>query len=175
MSGVSEDIKVLKKFEELGMVTLCNGDVTILNWEKRQLSEATKRVRDYRRKQASNANVTKGNANVTTEEKRVEESRREENRIEESNRGISPSQFAESFFNLKEKYIELLEEFSKGRDAPELEREFKKFILYWTEPNKSGTKQRWQQENTFEVKRRLYTWLERSKNYSQGKRFTAII
>lgn len=41
--------------------------------------------------------------------------------------------------------------------------EMKKFIIYWTEPNKSGTKVRWQLEKTFDVKRRIYTWLSRAK------------
>jgi hypothetical protein len=36
--------------------------------------------------------------------------------------------------------------------------EVKKFLSYWTEPNKSGTKQRWEMQSTFEVSRRLATW-----------------
>jgi hypothetical protein len=36
--------------------------------------------------------------------------------------------------------------------------EIKKFFLYWTEPNKSRTKLRWEMEKTWETKRRLGTW-----------------
>ena len=32
------------------------------------------------------------------------------------------------------------------------------FIAYWTEPNKSGTKMRFEMEKTWELKRRLSRW-----------------
>lgn len=73
MSGVTEDISVIKKFEEMDMIEVCNGNVTLRNWLKRQLSESIIRVRDHRMKQ-------KCNGNVTTEENRIEENRIEENR-----------------------------------------------------------------------------------------------
>jgi len=41
--------------------------------------------------------------------------------------------------------------------------ELKKFDNYWTELNKSWTKQRWEQQKTFEVQRRLATWLWNKK------------
>jgi len=40
--------------------------------------------------------------------------------------------------------------------------EIDKFISYWTELNKSGTKERWELQQTFDVKRRLQTWLSRA-------------
>lgn len=46
----------------------------------------------------------------------------------------------------------------KGIDKNLVENELSKFISYWTELNHSGTKQRWQLEKTFEVKKRLTTW-----------------
>ncbi len=48
---------------------------------------------------------------------------------------------------------------------PTLWREVQAFTLYWTERSKNGKKQRWQLERTFEVDRRLLTWLRRA---SQG-------
>jgi hypothetical protein len=45
--------------------------------------------------------------------------------------------------------------------------ELDKFISYWTELNKSGTKQRWELEKTFEVQKRLLTWFRRA-NKSTG-------
>lgn len=77
----------------------------------------------------------------------------------------TPSQIAKDFFDQGASYYEYLELFCANKDGPAVEREFQKFILYWTEPNKTGKKLRWEQEKTFEVKRRLVTWLERSKNY----------
>jgi hypothetical protein len=60
-SGISpvenQDLKVLDKFQELGMIDLCNGVVTVKNWNKRQRSEGYERVKAFRQRQ-SNANVT---------------------------------------------------------------------------------------------------------------------
>jgi len=44
--------------------------------------------------------------------------------------------------------------------------ELSKFDSYWTELNKSWTQQRWQQQKTFEVQRRLATWLNNNKTKS---------
>lgn len=46
----------------------------------------------------------------------------------------------------------------KGMNKDLVESELSKFISYWTELNHSGTKQRWELEKTFEVKKRLTTW-----------------
>jgi hypothetical protein len=55
LSGVSMDERgILDKFVELGMIRLSNGNVTLLNWTKRQYSEGWERVKRYR----SNAKVT---------------------------------------------------------------------------------------------------------------------
>lgn len=41
-------------------------------------------------------------------------------------------------------------------------REIKKFILFWSEPSKSGRKQRWEMQPTFDVKRRVRTWMNKA-------------
>ncbi len=79
----------------------------------------------------------------------------------------TPSQIAKSFFKGTEDYLSLLSIFSLGNNKEIIEREFKKFVLYWTELNKSGTKQRWETERTFEVKKRLYTWMNRVKEFNK--------
>lgn len=43
------------------------------------------------------------------------------------------------------------------------------FYSYWTEPNKSKTKMRWELEKAFEISRRLSTWAQRDKNFSNNK------
>ena len=53
-----------------------------------------------------------------------------------------------------------------GAADEEAELEIKKFVLYWTEPNSTGKKLRWQMQKTFDVKRRLATWLMNSKKFS---------
>jgi uncharacterized protein YdaU (DUF1376 family) len=42
-----------------------------------------------------------------------------------------------------------------------------KFVSYWTEKNKSGTKMRYELEKTFEITRRLATWA--SRDYDNNK------
>ena len=65
---------------------------------------------------------------------------------EEISDEISPAQKAREFFKKIES--ENLEETA----------ERKKFYNYWTEKNKSGTKERWELEKTFDVDRRFATW-----------------
>lgn len=42
------------------------------------------------------------------------------------------------------------------------------FYLYWTEPNKSNTKVRWELEKTWSLPRRLSTWAGNDKNFKKG-------
>ena len=46
-------------------------------------------------------------------------------------------------------------------------KELYSFKSYWTERNKSGTKQRWEMERTFELKRRLGTWFRNAGKFNQ--------
>lgn len=80
----------------------------------------------------------------------------------------TPSQIAREFFDKGEVYEKALTEFSQAGDPAYIENEFKKFWVYWTEPNKSGTKVRWQQEPTFEIRRRLVTWFDRSRSFNKS-------
>lgn len=86
----------------------------------------------------------------------------------------SPSEVARSFFEGGEHYTSVVELLKQKIPTDVVDREVGKFILYWTEPNKSGTKVRWEQQPTFEVKRRLRTWFERVSDKKQGKKRTMI-
>lgn len=100
-------------------------------------------------------------------EKKVKESKVNNNIIEREEDKSSPSQTSKQFFDNQdeqERIIGLLE--AKGYNQPIIVREITKFISYWTEPNKSGSKQRWQMEKTFEIGRRLATWFSRVKEFS---------
>lgn len=71
----------------------------------------------------------------------------------------TPKEFSEQFFqdlDLQEKTIISLTEV--GMPEEFVRKEIIKFTNYWTERNKSGTKQRWETEKTFEISRRLNTW-----------------
>lgn len=88
----------------------------------------------------------------------------------------TPAEEAKAFFEGGLEFESILLEFSSKSEVPHdlIYREFKKFILYWTEKNKSGTKQRWEMQKTFEVKRRLSTWLGKMKDFS-NKNETKIL
>lgn len=100
----------------------------------------------------------------TTKNVSLEENRKEENRKEENN---TPAQEARTFF--EGEFEPVLKEFiEKTHSPPELlHNEFSKFILYWTEKNKSGTKQKWELQKTFEIRRRLATWLGNVRQFSK--------
>ena len=49
-----------------------------------------------------------------------------------------------------------------------------KFVAYWTEPNKSNTKFRYELEKTWDLQRRLNTWVERENKYTFAKPNTPI-
>lgn len=78
----------------------------------------------------------------------------------------TPGQYARKFFTGDQTVIEELVQsllsatHGKGEDA--IKAEMRKFYSYWSEPNKSGTKVKWELERTFDVKRRLYTWMSRA-------------
>jgi len=44
------------------------------------------------------------------------------------------------------------------------------FIDYWTEPNRSKTKLRYELEKTFDIARRLKTWAKRQKQYNKKEK-----
>lgn len=130
--------------------------ITILNWEKYQKSDTKSDNKATTKRQQSDTNNNDNNDN-------------NDNNIREVEIYQTPSQEARKFFNLESD--EIFNEFKEKTQISEeiLKKEFQKFILYWTERNKSGTKQRWEQQNTFEVRRRLSTWLNNIKNFSNKK------
>ena len=48
------------------------------------------------------------------------------------------------------------------------------FYDYWSEPNKSKTKERWQLQPTFEIGRRLKTWAKREKSFNKKQTMSKI-
>lgn len=73
----------------------------------------------------------------------------------------TPTRFNNSFFEGESRYFEVREELVSKLPEAVVDTELKKFVLYWTEPNKSGTRTRWEQQPTFDVKRRITTWFSR--------------
>lgn len=85
----------------------------------------------------------------------------------------TPSSIARKFFDEQEMREQVIQRFKeKGMDEEFVRVEIDKFVLYWTEPTKSGKKQLWETKKTFEVRRRIVTWFNNSKqinNYSKPK------
>lgn len=87
----------------------------------------------------------------------------------------TPSQETKLFFTDVEKQEEVLTHLKeKGIEEQLARREISKFISYWTEPTKSGNKQRWELEKAFEITRRLGTWFSRINNFNKQKTITSI-
>jgi hypothetical protein len=161
----TETLGVLKKFEKLKMVTISNDVVTVKNWAKRQTSESYDRVKRFREKRFSNAEVT------TDKEEDIDKNRKEEER----EIGISPKEITKEFFTSTEKQEDVVSQLvGKGLHEIFVRREIKKFISYWVELNASGKKQRWETEKTFEVMRRLAKWFSNAEKWSDKKGKTII-
>jgi hypothetical protein len=90
------------------------------------------------------------------------------------NRGeATPRDLAQSFFkdaDIQNKIIATLIE--KGIDESTARQEIKKFIGYWTESNGAGTRQRWQLQQTFDVRRRLATWFGNVSKFERSSKRT---
>jgi len=77
----------------------------------------------------------------------------------------TPAEKMKEFIKNPEGAIKVLVE--KGINEELVKSEIKKFISYWTELNKSGTKQRWEKQETFEVGHRLATWFNNIKSFNK--------
>ncbi len=73
LSGIHDHpTGILQKFEDLAMIRFCNGNVTLLNWQKRQYSEGYFRVKQFRKR------ISNAQDNDRREEKRIDKKRKEE-------------------------------------------------------------------------------------------------
>lgn len=87
----------------------------------------------------------------------------------EGEKTITPSEKMKDFIanpETQEKTIALLKENGLSDEAARAQ--IRKFISYWTEPSKSGTKQKWEIQETFDVGRRLSTWFSNMDKFSGG-------
>jgi hypothetical protein len=114
------------------------------------------------------------NESVTLPLHRIDKVRLDKDRIDKIRGEETPSQKMESFVLSSEENSPQFQELvvsieARGVPREIAESELRKFISYWTEKNKSGTKQRWQMQETFEVQRRLATWFSKVKEFNQNK------
>ena len=97
---------------------------------------------------------------------------KEEKEIKNREGKSPPSQIARKFFSDKELQKQVIQKISEkyNADLNVVTREIGKFVDYWTELNKSGTRQKWETQNTFEVDRRIKRWLENIKDFQKAER-----
>lgn len=84
----------------------------------------------------------------------------------ESEVAKSPAEKASAFAERELKFKRECEKFASIYGQQMIER----FYLYWSEPNKSKSKMRWEMEKTWDLGRRLNTWAIRSGFIPQDKK-----
>jgi len=99
------------------------------------------------------SNSEQSTESSTQKERKEKESKEKESKKEKE---PTPAQKARRFFK------EIDEQNLPDDD------ERKKFYNYWTELSKSGKKQRWELEKTFDVKRRWDTWQDRASKFNNS-------
>lgn len=135
--------------ESLGIISSNNGETfnkQLLNFsEKYQIKKEknAKKISEWREKQPDTKNVT-GYEPVRNSPK-VKESKVKVYKEESKKEMLSKIQ--EEFYDHLKSFIG---DFSKET--------LREFYDYWSEPNKSGTKIKWQLERTWDTKKRLERW-----------------
>ena len=134
--------------------------------QRQEISEkrsfAGKRSTEIRQNQTSVEQVLN-----KIQHKKGKERKEKEKKLNIIERGETPSSVASRFFNNLEEQERVIEQLTlKGYEPNSVKQEIAKFLSYWTEPNKSGSKQRWEMEQTFEIGRRLATWFSRIKTFN---------
>lgn len=162
-----------KKLESTGEITRKSTNeythITIVKWHEYQSSEVTSTSKATNEQQTDNKRAT-NDQQLLKNEKNVRMKEEESGAL----RAPTPSQVAKDFFSEETDHSELIDFFvNKGISEEAIKQELQKFKMYWTEPNKSGTKVRWQMQKTFEIRRRLFTWFNRAnQSYSTSPRET---
>ena len=151
----------IKRFENTQELTIKSTNkysiVTICNYESYQLLESDN-------KQAEQQTNNKQTTIKQQQLKNIKNIRKKESStIVEPKKSISLS-LAENLEKRNKSFYESLVPFVEvyGKEL------IRAFFDYWTEPNKSKTKMRFELEKTWDVKRRLNTWASRDKFKSNG-------
>lgn len=81
----------------------------------------------------------------------------------------TPAQEAREFFaDYKKQETVIAQLVEQGMHKAVAAVELSKFVSYWTEKNKSGTRQKWELETTFEISRRLATWFRNAGKFNKN-------
>lgn len=159
IQNIRTSLTKLKSTGEITDKTTSNyRHIQVQNWQEYQ-DQLTGKLTG--KQQATNRRLT-----ATKEIEEIKEIETYDTSIENApEKKLTPNEIAQKFFATDPE--EILSSLSVEPANREIVlREIIKFISYWTEPNKSGTRQLWQTKPTFEVSRRLRTWFDRAWNKS---------
>ena len=143
--------------------------VSLCKWKEHQATKAEERT-------ASRTTIGQPSDNHRTHSKNKNKNKNTNTKVlvgEQTPKELSIKFFSDEVY--REKLIQ--EAILSGMPEEGVRSEIKRFVGYWTELNPSGTKQRWQMEKVFEVKRRLSTWFSRAgggHNKTKGKKGVRI-
>lgn len=139
--------------------------ITIVNYDKYQTSENYERT-DERTHERTNGEPM-ANQTPPPPLTRMKELKNERNLLPSVGASPTPAEEAREFFENTEKQVACVEMLvAKGLPEEVAKNEIDKFMRHWTEPTASGKRLRWQLEKTFEIKRRLITWLNNMQKFN---------
>lgn len=169
----------IKISQEIGLTKMYKDCLSYLGFDNHQNISSEKRAKSHFDKTEINALEILGDSeNALKSPVQDKEDKIREFKLRED-KGLAPTlpkTQAENFFFIAEsgsqEFLDFSRQLSEQSGASEqvISRELKKFVNYWTELNSTGTKQRWQMEKVFEVKKRLITWLTRAGQWSSEKK-----
>jgi len=92
------------------------------------------------------------------------------NNINNKREELTPSEEMKLFTTSEEYFYKIVKYFvEKGLPEQAVVEELTKFKNYWMELNKTGRKQRWELQPTFQLKRRLMTWFRNCHKWTTTK------
>lgn len=165
VSAVDDDLKVLlgKRF----LLSFENGVVVIKHWllhnaVRKDMYKETQYIEEKKMLQIKENNVYTEvrNEYVTLPLHRIGKDRLDQVRLGKDREEIIPKKTKDFILEVK-KITDSLKDINSG--------EVEKFCSYWTEPNKSKTKIRWELQPTFDIYRRLGTWFRNNDNFNKTK------
>jgi len=157
--------KWLKKMQELEMITVISNNkysiITICNYEYYQLENNSKVTTE---EQQSNSGVTteeqQGN-NRVTQYKNIKELEESKELLKSENILKTENKFEIGKDNLKKELEPFIKTYGKEM--------LNAFFRYWSEANQNKTKCRYQMEKTWETSKRLVTWNNNNKKFTDAK------
>lgn len=136
-------------------------------WGKKEESQTVANIANATKTSQMVANIAdnnNGNVNGNVNETLINESLQRKKTSKEDKKKVAPqsvatlSQRAEKFYKELIPYVE-----SYGKEM------VRAFYDYWTEPNKSKSKMKFELEKTWDLNRRLATWANRESSYNKNQ------